>query len=163
MKSFYREFLVRDWQERDRAEAAAVIRDVLQEYGLPWEPTGADRDVLEVETTYLQAGGEFWVVERQGEIIGTAAYYPIARGYKAVEIRKMYLLPAFRGKGLGKDLLQQLEAAIAARDFREIWLETASVLKEAIKLYEKSGYQPATGVETARCDRVYVKKLLKNS
>jgi putative acetyltransferase len=163
VKSFYRDCLVRDWQVRDRAGAASVIRDVLQEYGLPWEPTGADRDVLEVETAYLQTGGEFWVVERQGEIVGTAAYYPISRGYKAVEIRKMYLLPAFRGKGLGRYLLQQLEAAIVAREFQEIWLETASVLKEAIELYEKSGYHPATGVETARCDRVYVKKLLKNS
>jgi putative acetyltransferase len=161
VKSFYREFLVRDWQEEDRAKAASVIRDVLQEYGLPWEPTGADRDVLEVETAYLQTGGEFWVVERQGEIVGTAAYYPISRGYKAVEIRKMYLLPAFRGKGLGRYLLQQLEAAIAVREFQEIWLETASVLTEAIELYEKSGYQPATGVETARCDRVYVKKISK--
>ncbi len=163
MKSFYREFLVRDWQEEDRAGAASVIRNVLEEYGLPWEPTGADRDVLEVETAYLQTGGEFWVVEREGKIVGTAAYYPISRGYEAVEIRKMYLLPAFRGKGLGRYLLQQLEAAIAAREFKEIWLETASVLKEAIELYEKSGYQPATGVETARCDRVYVKKLLKKS
>jgi putative acetyltransferase len=73
----------------------------------------------------------------------------------------MYLLPAFRGKGLGRYLLQQLEAAIAVREFQEIWLETASVLTEAIELYEKSGYQPATGVETARCDRVYVKKISK--
>jgi len=37
--------------------------------------------------------------------------------------------------------------------------ETASVLIEAVKLYESSGYQAATGVETARCDRVYVKFL----
>jgi putative acetyltransferase len=162
VKSFYREFLIRDWQETDRTEAANVIRDVLEEYGLPWEPTEADLDVLEVETAYLQTGGEFWVVEQEGIIVGTAAYYPIPRGNQAVEIRKMYLLPAFRGKGLGRYLLQQLEVAIATREFQEIWLETASVLQEAIKLYEKSGYQPATGVETARCDRVYVKKL-KNS
>lgn len=159
MNQYYRGFWVRDWQEKDRAEAASVIRDVLQEYGLPWEPKEADRDVLEVETAYLQTGGEFWVVEREGKIVGTAAYYPILRGYKAVEIRKMYLLPAIRGKGLGRYLLQQLEAAIAARKFQEIWIETASVLKEAIELYEKSGYQNATGVETARCDRVYVKRL----
>jgi putative acetyltransferase len=28
-----------------------------------------------------------------------------------------------------------------------------------VKLYENSGYQPATGVETKRCDRVYVKSI----
>jgi putative acetyltransferase len=81
----------------------------------------------------------------------------VERGEKAVEIRKMYLSPAARGKGLGKYLLQELENAIANRGFHEIWIETASVLKEAVKLYESSGYQAATGVETQRCDRVYVK------
>ncbi|HEY9883346.1 MAG TPA: GNAT family N-acetyltransferase, partial [Thermosynechococcaceae cyanobacterium] len=76
-----------------------------------------------------------------------------------VEIRKMYLLPAARGQGLGRFLLQTLEAAIATRHFEQIWIETASVLTEAVKLYETSGYQPATGVETERCDRVYLKVL----
>ncbi|MHC5833730.1 MAG: GNAT family N-acetyltransferase, partial [Nostoc sp.] len=82
------------------------------------------------------------------------------RGEKAVEIRKMYLLPSIRGLGLGKYLLQQLEVAIAARGFGQIWIETASVLVEAVKLYESNGYTPATKVETPRCDRVYVKSLV---
>ena len=157
MKTRYRDFLIRDWDESDRKRAAEVIRSVLTEYSLPWEPAGADRDVLEVEDFYLAVGGEFWVIERQSQVVGTAAYYPVKRGEKAVEIRKMYLLPTIRGVGLGKYLLQQLEKAIAARGFQQIWIETASILVEAVKLYESSGYQPALGVETARCDRVYIK------
>lgn len=159
MTTDYKDFLIRTWTPRDREDAAAIIRDVLQEYGLPWQPAEADRDVLEVETFYTDVGGEFWVVEQQGQLVGTAAYYPVARGNKGVEIRKMYLSPAARGKGLGKFLLQQLEKAIADRGFQEIWIETASVLKEAVQLYEGNGYQPTTGVETTRCDRVYVKSL----
>ncbi|MGK7874113.1 MAG: GNAT family N-acetyltransferase [Xenococcaceae cyanobacterium] len=161
MKIVYQDCLIRDWHQSDRTAAAALIREVLREYGLPWEPTEADRDVLEVETFYIQPGGEFWVVEQQGQVVGTAAYYPIQRGNKAVEIRKMYLLTSVRGKGLGKYLLQKLEEAIAAKGFQEIWIETASVLKEAVRLYEMSGYQSATGVETKRCDRVYVKPVEK--
>lgn len=156
-KTSYKNFVIRAWEPRDREQAAAIIRDTLAEYGLPWEPTGADRDVLEVEASYNAVGGEFWVIEQQGQLVGTAAYYPVERGEKAVEIRKMYLSPAARGKGLGKYLLQELEKAIANRGFQEIWIETASVLKEAVKLYESSGYQPATGVETLRCDRIYRK------
>lgn len=159
MKVYYQDFLIRDWHKSDRDQAAQVINKVLREYGLPWQPTEADRDVIEVEQAYLQAGGEFWVVEFQADIVGTAAYYPIKRGDLAVEIRKMYLLPQVRGKGLGKYLLQQLETAIAQKGFRTIWLETASILKEAVILYEKNGYQPASGVETARCDLVYRKKI----
>lgn len=159
MRLHYQDFLIRAWEPRDRHDAAAVIGSVLAEYGLTWEPTGADRDVLEIEACYQQVGGEFWVVEYQDQIVGTAAYYPIQRSPQAVEIRKMYLLPSARGQGLGRFLLQQLEQAIAARGFHTIWIETASVLKEAVQLYESSGYQPATGVETPRCDRVYVKSL----
>ena len=156
-ESDYKDFLIRAWTADDREKAAAIIRDTLIEYGLPWEPSGADRDVLEVETFYTAVGGEFWVIEKQGQVVGTGAYYPVERGHNAVEIRKMYLSPTVRGKGLGKFLLQQLEDAIANRGFHEIWIETASVLKEAVKLYESSGYIPATGVETKRCDRIYVK------
>jgi putative acetyltransferase len=156
---YYRDFLIRDWEKHDRIAAAEVIRSVLAEYGLGWEGEGADRDVLQVEECYLATGGGFWVIERQNQLVGTCAYYPIKRGEKAVEIRKMYLLPSVRGLGLGRYLLQKLEAAIASCGFQEIWIETASVLVEAVQLYESSGYLPATGVETKRCDRVYFKHL----
>lgn len=159
MRAVYREFAIQDWQPSHRQEAATVIAKVLQEYGLPWQAETADRDVVEVESAYLEVGGEFWVVSTNSRIVGTAAYHPIARGQNAVEIRKMYLLPEARGKGLGKYLLQQLETAIALQNYQEIWIETASVLVEAVKLYENNGYLPATGVATDRCDLVYVKKL----
>ena len=157
----YQDLAIRNWQPKDRHSAAKVIATVLQEYGLNWEPSGADRDVLEVEKFYLQTGGEFWIVEQQEKIVGTAAYYPIQRDDRAAEIRKMYLLPSVRGKGLGKHLLQELETAIAQKGFQTIWIETATILQEAVQLYEKNGYQPSTGVETKRCDRVYCKVLGK--
>ena len=155
----YRDFLIRDWEERDRVLAVEIIGSVLADYGLSWEPLGADRDVLEIEPFYHATGGEFWVIEREGQLVGTGAYYPVSRGDKAVEIRKMYLVPEVRGQGLGRFLLKELERAIGDRGFDQIWIETASVLKEAVKLYESSGYQSATGVETERCDLVYVKQL----
>jgi putative acetyltransferase len=157
MKILFKDYLIRGWETRDRTAAAEVIHQVLAEYGLGWEPDGADRDVLEVEACYIETDGEFWVVESDGQVVATGAYFPIQRGEQAAEIRKMYLLPRLRGQGLGSFLLEQLEKAIAARGYRQIWIETASVLKEAVQLYEKNGYIPATGVETSRCDRVYVK------
>ncbi|MFM2304049.1 MAG: hypothetical protein RLZZ135_1459 [Cyanobacteriota bacterium] len=164
----YRDYIIRGWKPEDCSAAAAVIRDSLAEYGLGWEPEGADRDVLEVETFYLDRGGEFWVVEFAGKIVGTSAYYPCdrasvalaaGRGDKAVEIRKMYLLPIARGQGLGRHLLAELEQVIITKGYQEIWIETASILKTAVRLYEQNGYQPATGVETSRCDLVYFKSI----
>ena len=165
MQTPYRNLTIRPWCPADRQAAMTVIASVLQEYGLPWQPGSADQDVVNVENHYLQQGGEFWVVEspnavtQSPDIVGTAAYYPIEREPQAVEIRKMYLLPTVRGLGLGAFLLTQLETAIATAGYRVIWIETASCLKEAVGLYESRGYEPATGIETARCDRVYRKAL----
>jgi putative acetyltransferase len=155
----YREYVIRTWTPQDRQAAITLIGTVLQEYGLSCEPDHTDRDALDVETHYWQTGGAFWVIERDQTLVGTAGYYPVPRGEGAVEIRKMYLLPQVRGQGLGRYLLKSLENEIWQRGFQHIWIETASVLKAACSLYESADYLPATGVETPRCDRIYVKKL----
>ena len=163
MRNYYQEFLIRDWRAEDRSAAAGVIRQVLEEYGLPWQPESADSDVIAVESSYLDVGGEFWVVEVLGKIVGTAAYYPVQSTKDCVEIRKMYLLPEVRGRGLGTYLLESLEKAILKKKYTKIEIETASILKEAVILYEKHDYRPMTEVTTARCDRSYYKKLTKST
>jgi len=150
---------VRHWQPSDRPAVIQLIQSVLAEFGLHWQPEGADCDVVHVEDYYQQRGGQFWVVEQHQDIVGTIAFYPIERGEAAVEIRKMYLHPRVRGQGLGTFLLHHLEQAIQGAGYRKIWIETASVMTTAVHLYEKAGYQPTSGVETQRCDRVYVKDL----
>lgn len=165
MRKSFKNYLIRDWAVGDQETAANVVKTVLAEYGLSWEigECGcSDRDAVEVETYYWQTGGEFWVVEQAGQIVGTGGYLPIERGENAVEIRKMYLLPVARGQKLGRYLLSELEQAAAERGFGEVWVETASVLAEAVKLYEQNGYIPESGVETERCDKVYSKSMPKN-
>ncbi len=162
MHTAFKDFLIRDWVVGDRTPAATLIKSVLAEYGLGWEVNCggcSDQDAVEVEKYYLEAGGEFWVIERSGQIVGTGGYYPIDRGQQSVEVRKMYLLPEARGYGLGRFLLAKLEQAAADKGFSQAWVETATALKEAIDLYEKNGYEPMTGVETERCDKVYCKSL----
>lgn len=159
MLFYYKDLAIRPWAPPDRTAVADLIATILAEYGLGWEPQGADRDVLDIETYYTAIGGEFWVIERDRQLVGTAAYYPVSRTPGAVEIRKMYFLPTIRGYGLGRFLLAQLEAKIATQGFREIWIETASILKAAVQLYETSGYTMATGIETRRCDLIYCKQL----
>lgn len=155
----YHDFLIRDWVPTDREDAAAIIGDVLHEFGLGWEPNEADRDVLQVEECYYKAGGQFWVVEQNGTLVATAAFYPVPARKNRAEIRKMYLRPQVRGQGLGHFLLAELESYIRSLDFEAIQLETSTKLTAAIKLYERNGYQPMDEVETARCDRAYEKYL----
>ena len=147
MQERYREFLIRDWRPADRQAVACLVETVLAEFGLGFEAEGADGDAIQIEAAYWEAGGEFWVVERDGQLVGSGGYHPCPRGQGAVELRKMFLLPEVRGRGLGRTLLRSLEAAAARRGFSEVWLETASVLKGAIALYERSGYVPSTGAD----------------
>ena len=53
MNRQYGNYTIRSWQPEDRQAAADVIKNALAEYGLGWEPDGADRDVLLVEEYYL--------------------------------------------------------------------------------------------------------------
>ncbi|MGA1627008.1 MAG: GNAT family N-acetyltransferase [Prochlorothrix sp.] len=172
----YQDLLIRDWHPRDRQATADLISQVLAEYGLYWEPETADRDILTVEASYWAQGGEFWVVEQAGTLVGTAAYYPVAPEQfgvaqipdqaqpldgPAVEMRKLYLLPVVRGRGLGTWLVQQLERSIADRGYSMIWIETATVLREATKLYEKQGYchQDMSQLVVERCDLLMAKAI----
>jgi len=177
----FRDFTIRDWQPGDRAAAAKVVGDALQEFGLGWEPEGADADAVNVEMSY-QAGA-FWVVEQAGQIVATAAFHPVERGRNAVEIRKMYIKPSARRQGLGRYLFAQLEAQIKAQGFEQIWIETATALTGASDFYESMGFRlpqasdlqggsaadlpnkgckscdPDSLIETERCDRIYIKQL----
>lgn len=72
---------------------------------------------------------------------------PVACGcfkdYQAdtVEVKRIYVLPEYRGKGLAKQLLRHLEAWAAELGYRNAVLETGLPQFEAVKLYESSGYQ----------------------
>lgn len=57
------------------------------------------------------------------------------------EIKRMYVRPAFRGRGLAKAILTHLESYTANRDVPLLRLETGIYQTEAIALYEQMGYR----------------------
>lgn len=151
----------RPWQKGDREAVGEIIRVVLEEYGLPFEPKGEDEDALCVEEFYWQTQkGEFWVVlDPNGKVVGTSAFLERGHGPKCVEIRKMYLLPEARGQGLGKALLQLMEERIKLKGYDSMYVQTASVLREACSMYKKAGYVSDVGLESPRCDMLLVKSV----
>lgn len=167
MRQTYRHFVIRPWQPSDRQAVADLARIVLAEYGMGFEPEDNDWNVVQVETAYWQTGGEFWIVEDDGQIVGSGGYQPCDRTLpvedviKSTELRKMFLAQAVRGQGLGRYLLTTLEQSASDKGFTHMWLETAVRMKAAVKLYERNGYQqpPNIDVHVQRCDRVYVKPL----
>jgi GNAT superfamily N-acetyltransferase len=60
----------------------------------------------------------------------------------AAEIKRMYVVPAARGRGLARRMLAELEARAAAAGAARVGLNTGPAQPEAIALYESSGYEP---------------------
>lgn len=75
----------------------------------------------------------------------------------SVEIKRMYVLPAHRNKGIAAAVLQQLEQWAAEEGYVAAVLETEKKQPEAIRLYEKCGYSRIpnygqyAGVENSVC------------
>ena len=143
--------VIRPATNEDSPKIRALIFAVLDEYGLDPAPKTTDRDLDDLEEFY--AGGAFDVLATaEGDIIGTVGLWPMGEG--VVELRKMYLKPSARGRGLGKRLLTHAIARSRELGFRRIELQTARVLEEALGLYAKFGFVPsAEAALERRCDQ----------
>lgn len=80
-----------------------------------------------------------------------------------VEIKRMFVLPEFRGKGIAAALLKELENWAAELNYTETILETGKKQVEAIRLYQKQGYTvfPNYGQYENVENSVCMKKVLK--
>ena len=58
----------------------------------------------------------------------------------SVEIKRMFVRPEFRGRGLGLEILRALELWAAESGYSACVLETGKKQPEAIQLYQKAGY-----------------------
>ena len=58
------------------------------------------------------------------------------------ELKRMYVRPAFRGRGIARQMLVALEELAFRHGHRTVCLETGTYLPAAIALYRSSGYEP---------------------
>jgi putative acetyltransferase len=78
-------------------------------------------------------------------------------GKDAKEVKRMFTLPEYRGRGIAGQLLAELESWAVELGAKRVVLETGKKQVEAISLYERSGYRriPNYGqyvyIETSVC------------
>ena len=149
------EIFFRSAANDDGDKVRNLIFGILREYELEPDQTGTDSDIDDLENNYIKRGGLFEILEdANGNLLGTVGLFPIDK--ETVELRKMYFAKELRGRGYGKKTLTRVIEKARKLGFKRIYLETASVLKEAIGLYEKFGFQPTeNGIHSARCNRAY--------
>ena len=75
-----------------------------------------------------------------GTPVGCGALRPLEPG--AAELKRMYVVPAARGRGVSRQLLVALEAEAAARGWTTLRLETGTRQPAAVGLYTAAGYRP---------------------
>lgn len=136
-----------------------IVFSVLKEYGLEPNQEGIDTDLDDIEASYINNNGYFGLIfDPNGKALGTFGLYNLDDDN--CEIRKMYFLPKLRGKGWGKKIMKVLITKAIEKGYKNVVLETNSVLKEAISLYEKCGFEELNDYQLhSRCDKAYILKI----
>lgn len=122
--------------ESPRQPDVVALIDALDAYQRPLYPPeshhGIDLDALAAPDVL------FAVVRDAGAAVGCGA---LVLGAEHGELKRMYLQPALRGRGLAAQLLAFLEAEARARGCHRFRLETGHLQAAAIALYEAAGYR----------------------
>lgn len=127
-------------------DAMLLIDEVQAEYVVRYGgPDSTPLDPLMFEPPE----GSFFVGYLDGTPVATGAWRRsgvAALGTSATaEIKRMYVVPAARARGLARRMLAHLERSAAEHGAEALVLETGMRQPEAIALYESSGYTPVPG------------------
>ena len=136
-------FSIRPITAADDAAMAAIIRGVMPEFGATGDGFAInDPEVDWMHRAYSQPRCAYFVVEREGRVVGGAGVAPLEGGDPGVcELRKMYFLPEARGIGAGAAMMARCLQAARELGFRQCYLETLTGMDSAMKLYERSGFR----------------------
>jgi ribosomal protein S18 acetylase RimI-like enzyme len=121
--------------EVSRALIASLNAELTGVYPEP----GANHFQLDPEEV-AESRGTFLVVYRGGAPVGCGALRLLDPD--TAELKRMYVSPGARGRGLGRRLVAALEAEARALGVRRLVLETGVRQAAALALYRATGFQP---------------------
>ncbi len=98
-------------------------------------------DLVDAYRTYVASGtGQFWVAVAGGAVVGCIGVLKLDGTDH--ELRRMYVDPAHRGRGIAQRLLERAMGWCARHGVGALYLETNERWKAAHHLYAKRGFQP---------------------
>jgi len=116
----------------------SLVVDTLSEFGFERDAE-LDGDLDDPGATYAA----LWVAVEDGTVVGSAALRDLGDG--AVELKRMYLRPDQRGRGLGKRLLALALDWAREHGMSVIRLDTSERMVDAQRLYEAHGFERVAG------------------
>jgi putative acetyltransferase len=156
---------IRPIASADDMAMAAIIRTVMPEFGASGEGFAInDPEVDWMSRAYSEPRHAYFVLERDGRVLGGAGIAPLAGGNGATcELRKMYFLPEARGTGAGAAMMSRCLDAARDAGFARCYLETLRGMDAAMRLYERSGFRRIDGPMGATghggCNAFYLREL----
>jgi len=122
-------------ESRSSSDAELTALLVAQQRELSEADAGLDGQV------YLpHDDAAYLVVVVGGRVVACGAWQALEPG--VAELKRMYVRPAFRGRGIARQLIVALEEEALAVDRPVLRLETGTYLPAAIALYRSAGYLP---------------------
>lgn len=120
---------------------AEIQRNLLDGYGLRLEEATPDSGQLVEIRRLLDPPQCLYLAEVDGQPAGTGGLKQVSP--EVAEVKRMYVDPAFRGRGVARAVLERLVADGRAAGYRQLQLETAVWMVEAHGLYRRCGFGAA--------------------
>ena len=117
-------------------EAYSIVREYYEAVGVVVRDDGESfaRD-------YFGDGSGVWLAYDDASVVGCIALRPLPKLEQAGEIKRMYVKPEARGRGIAERLLKALEDYAAEAGYRALYLDTKDDLTTAIRFYQRHGYE----------------------
>ena len=158
-------YIIREIESKDNLKIATVIRNVFEELNAPKVGTAyADPHLNTLFEVYQAENEIYFIVEMVGTILGGCGIGNLVEAeFKICELQKMYLAKEARGKGIAKELMQKCLTFAKQVGYDKCYIETLPFMKDAQKLYVKSGFTYIDGPIGATghnaCDVFMIKDL----
>jgi putative acetyltransferase len=132
----------------------SLVVETLLEFGFEPDPE-LDGDLDDPAATYAA----LWVAVDDDEVVGSVALRDLGGG--TVELKRMYLRPDQRGRGLGKELLALALNWARASEMQVVRLDTSERMVAAQRLYEANGFErvPGEAPRQGQCRLLYELRL----
>ena len=106
-----------------------------RELGKVFEPEGRHSFYNDIDREF----DSFWCLVSKDRVIGTVAVKKVDES--AAELKALYLLREYRGKGFGFQLLDKAVKYAKEQGYQRIVLDSMSQYADALRLYEKYGFE----------------------
>jgi GNAT superfamily N-acetyltransferase len=121
----------------------AVVRLLFEEYrtslGIDLCFQNFDAELTTLPGAYGRPRGRLWLAMDSGEAAGCVGLRPFEGD--ACEMKRLYVRPAHRGKGIGRKLAEKTIEVAKTLGYRRMLLDTLAAMAEATALYRGLGFK----------------------